>query len=575
MTLSESWQPLDIDTPDAVPLPRPGADVHVVAMVATAAARRDGWAARAAVEVARGWGAEGARVLLCDLDLETPGLHDAAGLDNLEGISDALLFGTSFQRLAQPLSDGLYIATAGTAVPDGEALRTHPRWRDFAAGFTEAGAVMALYLPVDAPGADALLALCHAAVLLGGKDEVESVALPGRIPLLAVAGPSASELGDGSPAEADPLFAMEVEVDPLQEGGGFPPLEAEAGSTPDIPLAESLDALDLMDPVAPGDDAPWPAGEPEDARVPGTDVPADPRDAEDPPVLASPAFPGEVRQEETTTRPAPMARLDTPPSELPRRREPAARPPRRRKKEGGKRGTGAVVLVVLILAVLTVLVAGWLGIVEIPGITPSSATGVEEAGAAVPSSGTSAEAPAVPTVAAPGGGAAIGPESPVAAYVLALGSYSSHDSAQARARVLADALPDIPFLVAPVEVQGTPFYRLLAGGAPDTAALRVVQSQLSRTAPGADDWIMRPAGLGFLLGSHASLALAERQVGALSELGIPVHVLLYEDGAGAMEYRVYAGAYGTPGEARYMARLLEANNIQNATLTERKGVRPE
>ncbi|HSG46757.1 MAG TPA: hypothetical protein VLA43_02965, partial [Longimicrobiales bacterium] len=288
MTLSESWQPLDIDTPDAVPLPRPGSDVHVVALVATAAARRDGWGARAALEIARGWGAEGARVVLCDLDLETPALHGAAGLDNLEGISDALLFGTSFQRMAQPLSDGLYIATAGTAVPNGEALRTHPRWRAFAEGFSEAGAVMALYLPEEAPGTDALLELCHTAVILGAKDEVGAVTLPGRMPVLAVAGPeglvatrgaapldaaeasevepqpeplsgglerhAAPDLDAGAPgdvweepAETDPFWAMDVEVDAQPAEGESRLLEAEAGSTPEIPLAASLESLELMD----------------------------------------------------------------------------------------------------------------------------------------------------------------------------------------------------------------------------------------------------------------------------------------------------------------------------------------
>jgi Mrp family chromosome partitioning ATPase len=78
------------------------------------------------VEIARGWGAEGSRVVLCDAGFEEPTLHDAAGLDNLEGISDALLFGTSFQRLGQPLSDGIGESASTVPLPNSGAGSTDP-----------------------------------------------------------------------------------------------------------------------------------------------------------------------------------------------------------------------------------------------------------------------------------------------------------------------------------------------------------------------------------------------------------------------------------------------------------------
>ncbi|HSG49168.1 MAG TPA: SPOR domain-containing protein, partial [Longimicrobiales bacterium] len=330
----------------------------------------------------------------------------------------------------------------------------------------------------------------------------------------------------------------------------------------------SLELMDAEEPPAefPGPEA-W-----------DTHRPPELAGAEDPPSPPGPPTLDEILDEGAASEPRPMGRLDTPPSAPPRRREAAPRARRVDEKKKGRSGRGSVILLVLLVGVLAVLVAGWLGLVEIPGITRSTSAGVEEAGAAVPGQdgpgeGEAEAAPETPSEATPGG-AGSGVESPAATYVLALGSYSSHDSARARARVLADAIPDVPFLVAPVEVEGTAFYRLLAGSAPDTAAIRAVQAELSGAAPGARDWIMRRAGLGFLLGSPATLALAERQVDALAALGIPAHILRYDDGAGVTEYRVYAGAYADPGEARYMARLLAENDIQNATLTERKGVRP-
>ncbi|MEJ2539756.1 MAG: hypothetical protein P8188_07275, partial [Gemmatimonadota bacterium] len=177
MTLSESWTPLDIDTEEP-PIPvRPGPGQTVVGLVVGPEARTRGWTRRAAIEICRGWAQDGSRILLCDLGFEHPELHEVAGLYNQEGVSDALLFGSSFQRLGQPLADDFFLATAGTAVPDPAALRAHPRWEAFADGFREAGAVLVLYLPADAPGGDALFERCDTGVVLGERGEVDGLSV--------------------------------------------------------------------------------------------------------------------------------------------------------------------------------------------------------------------------------------------------------------------------------------------------------------------------------------------------------------------------------------------------------------
>lgn len=517
MTPSEGWKSLDIDSPDAVTLPRPGEGVHVVALVAEAGGRAAGWSARAAIEIARGWGADGASVLLCDLALEDPELHTAAGLDNLEGVSDALLFGTSFQRLGQPLSDGLYLATAGTAVPDGEALRAHPRWREFAAGFREAEALLALYLPAEAPGADALLRLADAALILGAEGATRTLDLPSRLRVLARVGPPTGRdhavpvPAPRGPAEAD---SVEREAPSPTEPGSWAASLASEQIRPDGPVVP-----------APG---------------PGEVLP--------PPPWARPARSGATAS--------------------------AGRAADRTSRPGGSRvrRTRPLLVAVILTMVLGVLAAGWMGWVEIPGITPTPGA-VEEAGAAEPIPGVESPEEAASPAAEPA--PVVAAESPVAAFALALGSYSRADSALARARLLAQARPDLEFLVAPVEVQGTPFFRLLAGASADAASVEAVRESLAGTVPGAENWIVRESRLAFLVGSTESLALAERQVEALAAAGIPAHVLHYEDGTGVSRFRVYAGAFANPGEARYLARLLEENGIQNATLTERRGARPE
>ena len=92
---------------------------RVVVISATRTVRDRGWAPRAAVEMARGWASQGARVFLADLSLEDPEIHSVLEAGNLEGVSDSLLYGASIQRVARPADDGaFFVATAGTAVAD-------------------------------------------------------------------------------------------------------------------------------------------------------------------------------------------------------------------------------------------------------------------------------------------------------------------------------------------------------------------------------------------------------------------------------------------------------------------------
>src|SRR5690606_32598056 len=60
-----------------------------------AAADDPAWAADAAIALGTAWAASGRRVVLADLHLESPSLHERLGAENLEGVVDVFLYGAS------------------------------------------------------------------------------------------------------------------------------------------------------------------------------------------------------------------------------------------------------------------------------------------------------------------------------------------------------------------------------------------------------------------------------------------------------------------------------------------------
>lgn len=627
MNPPERWTSLEIDAAEPPPLAPPEPGRHVVVFTATPTVRSGGWSARAAVEICRGWGAAGARIVLADLALEEPVLHGAAGLDNLEGVSDALLFGTSFQRLGQPLSDGLYLVTAGTAVPDGEALRSHPRWRDFVEGFREADAVLALYVPDDAPGLDVLLGMADGVIALCTEDETGDPSLAAGPPVLAALGPErvreedlggdaggrdslgladpgsepdeapAREAPVEAPVEADAVVAdvgetaAEEQVAAEEEVAAEDPGDAERGSEAGVEaepearsdgpegsdgVADFLEELDVA-PVDPEMAVAAEAAALEDEEEELPDPMATP--ASDP--LASEAGDGEpaptldeILAGEDVADAAPAGEGPGP-TPAPQPPESPAEPEFASSASGGRKGPSPALLVLLLVVVVAALVAAFLGIVEIPGVTPSAA-GVEEAGAAEVRGGAS-PAPSPGTDDGTGG-----EESPVSAeanpllsHVLAIGSFRDLATALERARAIELAAPTVRLIVAPVEVDGDAYFRLLAGPTSTAEELEILRDRLVPALGGRVEGITREARLAYLMGTAPRQPLAERHRDVLSRLGVPAYILRVTGSDGEYRYRVYAGAYANPAEARYLAAVLRENGIEGAPLTERRGVWPE
>lgn len=105
------------------------------------------------LEFAHRWRDEGHRVVLADGCLETPILHEAAGVENGEGLSDHILYGTTLGRVTAGIDDDLVVVPAGTVVADPGRVLEHPRWTTLVSGFGEAGDLLLVAVPEGAGAA--------------------------------------------------------------------------------------------------------------------------------------------------------------------------------------------------------------------------------------------------------------------------------------------------------------------------------------------------------------------------------------------------------------------------------------
>ena len=159
--------------PGLSPVPTlPGADdgEALVVLLAAGAGREDGWAERAAAGLASGWTDQGRPVLLVDLALERPRLDRVVGVGLGEGVSDALLFGSSIERIAQRAPDGRFLfLSAGKATARPEAIASSECWAGVAKDCARQGATLVVFLPAELPGGEALLARASDVLLLAGS----------------------------------------------------------------------------------------------------------------------------------------------------------------------------------------------------------------------------------------------------------------------------------------------------------------------------------------------------------------------------------------------------------------------
>lgn len=204
-----TWQSLDA----GVPVPDGASPGRIVAVVASEGSVEAGWAGQAALDLARSWSVAGEKVILVDGALHYPTLHTPAGTDNVEGLSDAALFGLSVGRVAKPVDGGaFFLITAGTAVANANAVAASERWGTLLGGFIEAGVTLLLFMRDGDSGCAAFLGSASDIIVLADSNERTPAAvreLEGMV--RAVTGPAAEE------ATAAPVPSATPGVRPPQE----------------------------------------------------------------------------------------------------------------------------------------------------------------------------------------------------------------------------------------------------------------------------------------------------------------------------------------------------------------------
>lgn len=471
------------------------------------------WSTWASVELARAVARSGRRVFLCDLDFATPSVHREVAAPVGEGVTDFVLYGSSPAHVAREVEDRLLFVSTGTPVANSEVVYRSDRWDGFLEALSHAGACLMMLLPADAEGAHRMLERAGAVVALGRPD--------GDVGLGAA--------GDRLVLGLEPA----PEADAPEVGAAFAPSAAQGTEATEPSGHESTEPEWVLDPAAVGPDP------------------------DDEPVI-------------TPERAAAMNR--------------ASRLSPRKKSRSG------MWFLLLFILIVAIVAAGWYGLIDVPGITSRRAAlsggapaGPREAAAAQanPASddgpgAAGPEATDVPPTPGPGG-ALVADRSPLHAWGLRLGAFRNRSVARQQADLMASRAPGQLFVVAPVEVNGTRWFRLLSALAADEAEAEVMRGDLAARmgAADADDWLVRRSPLAFLVGETRSGDEARARVEELGLSGVDAFVLRLPQPDGGVGYRVYAGAYADEAEAATMRSLLGAAGVDDAPLVERRGLLPE
>jgi cell division septation protein DedD len=212
------------------------------------------------------------------------------------------------------------------------------------------------------------------------------------------------------------------------------------------------------------------------------------------------------------------------------------------------------------VVVVAIAILAWLGV--LPGF------GSEEA----PAGAVSTVLPSAPaeTVDAPT------EASPLLAYSLALAAHRDPTVARGRVDALSRIVPGVLFSLAPAEVDGEVFYRVLAGPAVDSAGARSLAGRVAQ-ATGMDPaaWVVRATPRAFQLGEVEDLATARERTQSLEALDVPAYVLAVDYSDGSTRFRVYAGAYADETEASFLSGVLAGHSLSFAPLSHRIGRLPE
>lgn len=533
----------------------PAAALTAVALVAGPAARASGWAATAAVRVAREWPRARRPVLVDATGLLGPGagLHDAAGVSDDEGLIDVVSYGVTLRSVRQH-AGGFDVVPAGLYVPEPAALRDPAVWDQLQADAVAGQLTLLAWLPAGEPGTAQLARRLGAVLVLAEADEardvVESLGSPYSVlAVLTPVAPAEPAIPAATPPEQDDEGP--AAPPPAAAGTASPAGGAEAAAAPPAPRVSDEDFQRIR---LPTDRAEREAlmvelrDRQRSARmaVP-LDVPAEPAGGAAPGVVVS-AGTGDASRElrvETAADDVALDTLDPWVGDGDRRETGGSTAPRRPGPSRGMIWTLVVLLAVSALAGSWRFLQGRLGFgVAVDQPVPMDTT-------ALP-----ADAAPVPTREVELG------------FAVAMEAHTDLGTAFRRLEALADE-DRLSFHIAPLERDGALYYHIMAGPAPDSASALALRDTLlaRRLKTAATPTDVRHAPLAFLVGDFGDLDGAEQSMVELRRLDVPSYYLLGDAADGRPLYRVYVGGFATPAEADVTRQLLRAAGVQDSLVT--------
>jgi hypothetical protein len=506
------------------------------------------WASAAAIEIAAAWADAGRRVVLSDLHLEEPLLHDRLAEENADGIVDIFLYGASVARSARPpAGQPFYLIPAGTYTARPEDVYRHPRWTKLAAGFKDANATLLLFAPADAPGVDALSQHTTAAVVLGrGGGRPFPVPSSSLLAVLVPPGESTTPIAtidspDREQSDHPPeQLESESPTDDARWEEGEATVQSDSLIAPSAPAERdaehSFDAA--PDPTtwtpdpAEGGAGPLPVSrESADVGAPG----GSDADRREPVVVGAPAVdaPGStVATAGATTR--------------------GIAPARRRKRHSGP----APLIWLLIGAGLLVGIAAAAAIMR-----PELFRGL--IGAPAPSGPDGRAAGSIEPLPPGPAPRALADTLP---YVVQVRAFRTLDAARAELPELQQRFPAEAFYIVPELTQGVLYYKVMAGILPDTASAftlrgRLVEAGFISPADARSDgprtWsLIQLRPFTFAIDEFESRTDASAAADALADRGIPTYPASIPYSDGSERWRLYGGAYAEPVHAEEMRQLL-------------------
>ena len=201
-----------------------GAGGGVVTLLVATDVSRSAWSESAAVALARAWSDQGHRVVLFDLSLTDPVLHETLGLPNSVGIVDLVLRGASIGSVAQQVGPaGFQFVSVGTPVEDAAEVTSSEGWSAFVDAVGSAQAKVLFYVPAHLPGVEGLVARSAATLLLAG-DPAQAEWVARSFALDDVVGLVEDREGEGAPG----LTPSAVPHRFVADQGGVPPAPADA-----------------------------------------------------------------------------------------------------------------------------------------------------------------------------------------------------------------------------------------------------------------------------------------------------------------------------------------------------------